>query len=105
MEASEQHNESKAEPKAEPPKEKKAATKYVALVHTGKTQFEVLADEDGKPIEFGAYRPNDVIGDLVSDGKVQANDDGKTPFIAIVPARSFQPRRATIATKTKVSVA
>lgn len=99
------------------PKEKEKAertsTVYVALVKLDEsessdfgdpTAYRVVCNADGEPREFKAYRQEQVIEDLINERYVQADDEGKTPFIAIVPARSWKPRKATIATQTRVSL-
>lgn len=92
------------------PKGSKEPTMYVVLVRwepeeweDGDGEFyEVLTGEDGTPLVCEAHRREDVLADLINENLLDVEDDGRTPYVAIIPARSFKPARALVERKPTI---
>jgi len=95
-------------PESKPSEEKKPrqATTYLAMVKQDKGGlWKPLMDGD-VPVAFQGYKRSDVLQDIVDgDFGVEVQEDGYTPYIAIVPLRSFVALRAKIETRKSVVVA
>lgn len=114
MEASTQEGLGTAESKSKPKGDPKEPTQYVVLVRWEPLEdeddgpvegefYELLTDESGEaPIVAEAHRREDVLADLISENRLHVEEDGRTPYVAIVPARSFKPLRATVTRKPTV---
>ena len=90
---------------ASKPEGRTKPTEYVVLVQDSDSgDYRLVADDNGDPAIFKAYRQEQVFEDLVNDGTVAEQEDGKTPFVAPVPTRSWKPRRATISTRKRVDL-
>jgi hypothetical protein len=84
-------------PESETEKKPKQATKYVVLIQSAQDDADLRAvlDGDGTLREFEGFRRDQVLADLVEEGVIEAGDDGKTPWVRIVPARGFVRLRGT----------
>lgn len=108
MEGSQQGQGELAQPR------ERTATKYVVLVeHEDQEAFDgalmffplIKEDDDAAPQEFEGYRREDVLGELVDEGRLPASDeDGYTPRVAIIPASTWRVFRAKVSVKRHVQI-
>jgi hypothetical protein len=106
MEASEQSEPTTKRKKA------RSHVEYVALIQNGGEPgvngWELIShtegEHTGEPVIWHAYRATDVVSDVIDEGIVEPDDQGKTPFVVAVPARSWRPQRATVATRRQISL-
>lgn len=84
------------EPEASEPRKERKPTLYVVLVQEDDGTLGPLSDpQSGSIREFEGFRRAELLADLVEKEEVEYGEDGKTPWVYIVPARGFQKLRAS----------
>lgn len=95
------------------------ATKYHVLIvgdvpdrtepervgETHRVQYEALTNGNGHPIAFEGFKREDVLIDVLEgDYGLEADENGKSPYLVIVPVRGFVKLRGTIETRKHVTL-